>query len=279
MAVVGLCVTSGAGVAAPPPIPKIPKIPGIPKVPAGYNFKARVDVKLRIDWVAKVNPAKTPCAQWSVTDGVWRTTLHAYIPGHFSPTAAAKTGGWANFQGVGKVYDPSKTERSTSQRSIAWSGGIVWPSTCSGTKPRVVQPPDDCDDPGQPRGVSGQADFRASRRSDMTLLEDIVNESSGKRETVSVDVAPGRGWYRKCSISPGGFDNPVDLTFELDADDIKRLKQLQVDKSWSYSKSYRGFCVDNDQIADSDSCTFSLGVAVGLRRIKPRERFPGPWPP
>jgi hypothetical protein len=54
---------------------------------------------------------------------------------------------------------------------------------------------------------------------------------------------------------------------------------LQVNKSWSYGKSYRGFCVDNDEIDDSDRCTFSLGVAIGLRRIKPRERFPGPWPP
>jgi hypothetical protein len=190
LAVVGLCATSGAGVAAPPPIPNLPPIP---KIPAGYNFKARVDLKMRIDWVTKVNPERTPCTKWTVTDGVWRANVHAYIPGHFSPTALTKTGDWADFQGVGKVYDPSKTARSTSERSIAWSGGVVWPSTCTGTRPRVVQPSDDCDDPGKPRGVSGQADFRASRRTDMTLLKDITNESvRGKREVVSVDVTPGR---------------------------------------------------------------------------------------
>ena len=105
-----------------------------------------------------------------------------------------------------------------------------------------------------------------------------MNESlRGNLEVVSVDVSPGKGWYRKCSLAPDGLDYLFNLGFELDADDIKRLKQLGVNQAWSYHKTYRQDCADD--IADGDSCTFSLGVGIALRRIKPRERFPGPWPP
>jgi hypothetical protein len=268
------CIAS-ASVAAPPPIPKLPPIA---KLPSGYNFKARVDLSMKIFWVTKQNPSREPCVKWTVTDGVWQSKVHAYIPGHFSPTPLQPTD-WANFQGVGKVYNPSKAERSTSYRAIAWSGGIVWPAgRCNGTRPRVVQPSDDCDEPGKPRDVVGQADFRASRRSEMTLLEDIVNESvRGRLEVVSVDVPPGKGWYRKCSLAPQGLDYLFNLAFELDADDIKRLKQLGVNEAWRYGKTYRQDCADD--IPDEDMCTFSLSVGIALRRIKPRERYPGPWPP
>jgi hypothetical protein len=248
--------------------------------PSGYNFKARVQLKLVVDWREDSGSPSVPCTEWRQSVG--KSVIYvkgAEVPGRFQleRVGPSRTGAWATIVAVGAKASPE----SFSRRLLIEAGGSNWNSSCAGTRPPpFVPPPKDCDKfgtgPASVRDFQGQVVVRAARRKSLATLDDATSQDDeGRFRVIVVDGAPLRGWYRRCRVSRHAPDMPANMAGIVDEQDVAGLGRLKPGESYSFAyESGLLSCVRPNELSDDEKCSGSFTIHISFRRVRNGEQFP-----
>ena len=246
--------------------------------PSGYNFKARVQLNLTVEW-REDSSLSVPCSEWRQSVGKSVVYVKGVaVPGRFQleSVGPSRTGAWATIVAVGGKAAPE----SFSRRLLVEAGGSNWNDSCSGTRPPpFVAPPKDCDKfgtgPASVRDFQGQLVVRAGRRKSLATLDDATGQDEGRLRVIVVDGAPLRGWYRRCRVSRHAPDMPANMAGIVDEQDVAGLRRLKPGESYSYSyESGPLSCVRPNEISDNEKCSGSFRIQIQFRRVAKGEQFP-----
>lgn len=264
-----LAAFAAAATAAPAEDSSVAPVARPPTQPTGYNFTARVVVRMSITWSERSDRAD--CTTWTTAEGSSVALAKDEILGAFRPI----TGGGQSFAGMiwatGTIDDTPGV--SWSSRTLTEDSGVDWSANCAGTKPRAPRiPTNDCEEtPNDERPLRGQLLLTSEVRKSFATLSQLRGSDASGAKALVAHAVPKRGWYRKCRISPlvrGDF--PSSLAGKLEPADIAELRALKRGETSTFENVRGRIPCAPDQVRRqwerNQRCTAQISVIVDFKR-------------